>query len=336
MSEMKAMDWGSPDMAELRRKAEHHLRSGRVGPALAVCETDARALLHELQVHQIELEMQNEELQHAQAAAEEASRRYSDLFDFAPVAYFLWDHQGRILEVNLCGASLLGLDRSMAVHKRFGQFVAREDRDRFADFCRRILATDTKQTREVQILEDGRAVDVLVEGIATQALQGQERLCRAAAIDISRQKHADELAPANAGADSATFSPPGSTSPPAALVFDPELALKRCLNKRELLQEMIEYFFKDADSLLPQIRAALQKGDLVEIGRLGHRFKGTVAHVGAEAAREAAARVEHFLLHAGEQAEAEEAVRAFERECEVLRAVLTEYQATTSPTQGGQ
>ena len=101
-------------------------------------ETDARALVHELQVHQIELEMQNEELQRAQAAAEEASERYGDLFDFAPVAYFLWDHEGRILEVNLAGAALLGLDRSMVVHKRFGQFVAMEDRARFADFCHRV------------------------------------------------------------------------------------------------------------------------------------------------------------------------------------------------------
>ena len=84
---------------------------------------DARALVHELQVHQIELEMQNDELQRAQAAAQEASERYCDLFDLAPVAYFLWDHEGRILEVNLAGAALLGLDRSGVVHKRFGQFV---------------------------------------------------------------------------------------------------------------------------------------------------------------------------------------------------------------------
>ena len=83
-------------------------------------------------------------------------------------------------------------------------------------------------------------------------------------------------------------------SPPAAAVFDPELALKRCLNKPDLLQEMIAFFFKDADNFLPQMRAALQKGDLAEVGRLGHRLKGTVTHIGAEAAREAALRVEQF------------------------------------------
>ena len=70
-----------------------------------MAEVDARALVHELQVHQIELEMQNEELQRARAAAEEASEKYYDLFDFAPVGYFLWDAEGRILEVNLAGAA---------------------------------------------------------------------------------------------------------------------------------------------------------------------------------------------------------------------------------------
>jgi PAS domain S-box-containing protein len=78
--------------------------------------------------------MQNEELQRAQAVAEEASERYQDLFAFAPVGYFLWDAQGHILEVNLTGAALLGLDRSRVVQKRFGQFVALEHRAMFADF----------------------------------------------------------------------------------------------------------------------------------------------------------------------------------------------------------
>ena len=72
-----------------------------------------------LQVHQIELEMQNEELKRARMEAEEASEKYYDLFDFAPAGHFLWDHDGRILEVNLAGAALLGLDRSVASQKRF-------------------------------------------------------------------------------------------------------------------------------------------------------------------------------------------------------------------------
>jgi HPt (histidine-containing phosphotransfer) domain-containing protein len=135
---------------------------------------------------------------------------------------------------------------------------------------------------------------------------------------------------AKAGAVSITSSPTEPASPPAAAVFDPELALTRCLSKPALLQKMIAYFFKDADNFLPQMRAALHQGDLVEVGRLGHRLKGTVANVAGEAASEAASRVEYFLLHAGEQSEADDAVRAFEGECKVLRAALIEYQAATS------
>jgi PAS domain S-box-containing protein len=325
-----------PALVLTRREAEQRLHTGKARPALTVSEVDARVLVHELQVYQIELEMQNEELQRAQAAAEEASRRYSDLFDFAPVAYYLWDYNGRILEVNLHGAALLGLDRSMVVHKRFGQFLAVEDRPRFADFSHRVLATDTKQTCEVRIVKDGMSIDALVEGIATQDRQGQERLCRAAVIDIGRQKRFDESTATDVGANSATSSRTEPVSFPPSAVFDVELALNRCFGKRDMLQEMIAYFFKDADSLFPHMRAVLQKGDLVEVGRIGHRLKGTLFHLGAEAAREAASRAERFMLHAGEQSDAEEAVRALERECEVLRAVLTKYQATTSPMQGGK
>ena len=94
-----------------RRRAEQRLNMGISRPALTVSETEARALVHELQVYQIELEMQNDKVLRAQAAAEAALGRYQALFDFAPVAYFLWDQHARILEVNVAGAALLGFDR---------------------------------------------------------------------------------------------------------------------------------------------------------------------------------------------------------------------------------
>ena len=166
-------------------------------PAEPLSEVNARALVHELQVHQVELEMQNEELRRVQAEAQEASEKYYDLFDFAPVGYFLWDREARILEVNLAGAALLGLTRKDALQKRFGQFLAMDDRPPFADFCKRVLATGTQQDCEVKLLRDGQTVDLLVEGIATANHQGQGTLCRAAVIDITQQKRADELAAAN-------------------------------------------------------------------------------------------------------------------------------------------
>ncbi len=209
MGEREAMDGESPRRAGLRSQAEQRLHTGTTEHDLAASEADARAIVHELQVHQIELEMQNEELQRAQAEAREASERYCDLFDFAPVGYFVWDQEGRILEVNLAGAALLRRDRGAVIHRRFGQFVATEHHARFADFCARVLATDSKQTCEVKLVADGpghpvlRVVDVLVEGIAAPdrpagtQYPGSGRLCRSVVIDISQQKRADELAAAN-------------------------------------------------------------------------------------------------------------------------------------------
>ncbi|MGA2030872.1 MAG: ATP-binding protein [Thermoguttaceae bacterium] len=175
---------------ELRRKAERQLRRSK--PTEGMADADVRALVHELQVHQIELEMQNEELRRAQAEAREASEKYQDLFDFAPIGYFLWDGKGCILEVNLAGAALLGLDRNAVIQKRFGQFVAIESRRAFADFCKLVLTTDTKQTCEVKLLSDRQPVYVLVEGIAAHDCCGERRVCRAAVKDITQQNRAKQ------------------------------------------------------------------------------------------------------------------------------------------------
>ena len=166
--------------------------------ALPAAEADARALVHELQVHQIELEMQNEELQRAQAAAQEASEKYYDLFDFAPVGYFLWDHEGRILEVNLAGAALLGLDRS-AADREAVRAIRGDGRPprvcRFlpagvGDRCQADLRGQAPQARAAGAVCWSRASP-------PRTARGQRRLCRAAVIDITQQKRADELAAAN-------------------------------------------------------------------------------------------------------------------------------------------
>ena len=170
------MESRSSKAAELRRKAEQRVEAVHAPHAGVASQADAAPMLHELQVHQIELEMQNEELQRARAAAEEASAKYGDLFDFAPIGYFLWDAKGTILEVNLAGAALLGLDRNAVVQKRFRQFVAMENRSRFADFCNRVMTTDAKQLCEVELLRGDEPAHAPFEGIAAQGLAGQGRL----------------------------------------------------------------------------------------------------------------------------------------------------------------
>jgi two-component system CheB/CheR fusion protein len=118
-----------------------------------------------------------------------------------------------------------------------------------------------------------------------------------------------------------------------APVFDAEAALKQCFGEQDLLVRMIQYFFHDYETVLPQIHAAIERGDFHELGQLGHRLKGTLLHLGAELAEEAAADIERVGYYGGEQAEAEGAVRWLERECQVLRNALTEYQNTLLITQ---
>jgi PAS domain S-box-containing protein len=124
--------------------------------------------------------------------------------------------------------------------------------------------------------------------------------------------------------------PVGASS---AVVFDPALALKRCFGKPDLLAQMIQFFFDDIHELLPQVHLALQRGDLTGVGALGHRLKGTISHLAAERAKEAALYVERVGLLDGKQAEAEEAVKQLERECQALGAALAEHQAATAPAQ---
>src|ERR1035437_7886549 len=116
----------------LRRRAEALAgeRTGEMPENLEVLSPEAaRRTLHELRVHQIELEMQNEELRRTQADLEVSRARYFDLYDLAPVGYFTLSEQGLILEANLTAAKLFGMARSALVKQPLSRFVLPEDQD---------------------------------------------------------------------------------------------------------------------------------------------------------------------------------------------------------------
>ena len=96
---------------------------------------------------------------------------------------------------------------------------------------------------------------------------------------------------------------------------------------------MIQCFFEELENVFPQMRAALENGDLAEVGRLGHRIKGTLVHLGAEAAKEAAQRLERSSESSGSTvAEVEAGINALEHECIVLKAALCSHPLAAEPT----
>lgn len=159
---------------------------------LAAMARPVEELLHELQVHQIELEMQNETLRQTQIAMEESRDRYVDLYDFSPVAYFTLTAAGLISEVNLTGAAQLKVERKKLLQRRFTQFVALEHRDRWYRFFSR-----AKRLGEAQHIEliltcaDGAACDVRMDCLPIQADSGGLSV-RIALTDVTERNRAEE------------------------------------------------------------------------------------------------------------------------------------------------
>jgi PAS domain S-box-containing protein len=115
------------------------------------------AIIHELQVHQIELEMQNKELHLAQVEADRSRERYLDLFDFAPVGYFTLDKNALVLEANLTGADLLGIERISLIDKPLTSFIHKDDQDTFYFHLKQVLQTRTQHICEIKLAQPGGA-----------------------------------------------------------------------------------------------------------------------------------------------------------------------------------
>lgn len=110
--------------------------------------------------------------------------------------------------------------------------------------------------------------------------------------------------------------------PPPSSVFDIAIALQQCFHDWDLFAEMIEYFFAEIEALFPRLDLAVARGDLSEVGYLGHRLMGTVAYLGADRASEAIRWVERFENDSGNRIGLAEATRKLKRECNALKAAL--------------
>jgi len=172
----------SMSAAELLRRAEERLNTQTEGARMPRTENEAQRLLHELQVHKVELELQIEELRQARVELDTALDKYTDLYDFAPVGYFTINHDGIILAANLTGAALLGVERSRLIGQHFGIYIPEKEKVVFADFREKVFASLNKESCVVTLARKGNSP--LFAHIVATAF-GQE--CRFAVIDITER-----------------------------------------------------------------------------------------------------------------------------------------------------
>jgi two-component system cell cycle sensor histidine kinase/response regulator CckA len=181
---------------ELRHRAEERVRqtgNEMPEPGRALSSEESRPVLHDLRVHQIELEMQNEELRRTQAELETSRARYFDLYDLAPVGYVTIGEQGLILEANFTAATLLGVPRGALVKQRLTRFIVADDQDRYYLHRKRLFATGARQVFDLRLQKQDRTQFwARFEATTTQDADGATGLCRAVVSDISEMKRVEE------------------------------------------------------------------------------------------------------------------------------------------------
>ncbi|OYW77763.1 MAG: hypothetical protein B7Z37_02425 [Verrucomicrobia bacterium 12-59-8] len=181
---------------DLRRRAERQMREQPAKTLTVADHADAQRTLQELQIHQIELELQNEELKLTKAEVDEGLEKFTELYDFAPVGYFTLTNDGTIQQVNLTGTTMVGMQRSTLLGQRFGMLLESRERRSFSDFLARVFADDARQSGDF-VLQRHDQPALIVNVAARRRINEQE--CHAVVMDITVRKEA-ELASARLAA----------------------------------------------------------------------------------------------------------------------------------------
>ncbi len=185
----------SDPFADLRRRAADRMKGKfpDINDISMLSVDDVQRLVHDLHVHQTELEIQNEELRMAQHALEESRNKYSDLYDFAPVGYFTLDNKGFIRESNLAGASLLNVARESIIGKPFHRFISPDSQNAWWSFQRRIQQSEKIETCEIQMIKHNSGTFFArLESILTNEDGQANHFCRTVVSDITDLKQAEQ------------------------------------------------------------------------------------------------------------------------------------------------
>ncbi len=179
------------DMPDLRRRAESVLGKLITNVVPSLAPENVEALVHELHVHQIELQMQCDELRRAGQEAEEGRNRYQELYESAPAAYISLDPQLQIEHINAAGERLLGLPRTALIGKRFAAFLAENEASDFLQCCRQAFQSSGPLTCETRLKSGGEVRTVLID-ICLVGAAPEDRHLRLAATDITERKQAED------------------------------------------------------------------------------------------------------------------------------------------------
>ena len=186
---MTAENSGSSAAEGLRQRAEEKLKARQGANPESLSPEETITTLHELQVHQIELEMQNEELRRAQTELAAVKERYFDLYDLAPVGYLTLNEKGLIVTANLTASILMGVTRSALVTQPLSHFIIREEEDTYYLHLRALLTTGVQQSMEMRMLRaDGSSFWGHLQATLTQ--DGE---CRVTLTDITERKRIEEV-----------------------------------------------------------------------------------------------------------------------------------------------
>ena len=178
--------------SDLRQRAEELVR--KAGRDLSVMPVEnVYRLVQELEVHQIELNLQNEELRKTQLELEVSRDEYFDLYDFAPTGYLTLEPSGIILNANLRTAMLLEMERASLIHTKLSYFIAPAETEAFSLHLQQVLADEATHTCELQMRKHrGTMFYARLESVGTRDAEGNKNQCRTALIDITERKQAEE------------------------------------------------------------------------------------------------------------------------------------------------
>ena len=179
---------------DLRSRAEEAIREKSALPPVdsePLSPEQMQKIVHDLQVHQIELTMQNEELRAAQAELEESRARYFELYDLAPVGYLTVSEQGLITLANLTVANLLGVKRSTLLSVPFTRYILKEDQDIYYRHRKKLFESGEAQECELRMIKDGSAEFWVKLQANIMQDEAEEPKCRVMLSDISERKWAE-------------------------------------------------------------------------------------------------------------------------------------------------